>query len=147
MTGALISFAAFAGDDARGALGWRRAMAAVHDDADAALPAVVGRAYWRVHALNNRELARSALLYPSIPAAREHASHVARQIARVTISTFIMTSARSIGWYATLDGEPIMMCARWYEGTSVASQAASKSVAVLASVAATVSPRPVEVVR
>ena len=143
MAGALISFSSFATPSDRGAYGWRRSAAAVRDQAGLIPPHIdeVERAYWRLHAANNRELARSVRLYASVREAREHAVAVSAGLARVHATTYPVSSARSVGWYATIDGEPVMMCARWYQSSTLAAQSAARSIAVLASLAPTLRPR------
>jgi len=140
-----ISFASFATPDDRGALGWRRAAAIVRDHSGVRDPAdLSGRSFWRLHASNHRELARSVELYDSSLDARGHVAVIANNLSGLIRTTFSVTSARSTGWYVALDGVPVMMCARWYQSAAVAAQAGTRSLAALA---ASTHPAAGEIVR
>ncbi|NQX36537.1 hypothetical protein [Herbiconiux sp. VKM Ac-2851] len=95
-------------------------------------PAASGIAsYWRLLASNNREVARSYFLYSSFTRARVHVEQLLDAPDALSIVTLMGADIRTHGWYATLDGVPVMTCSRWYGGSSAAYDAARATVKAL----------------
>jgi hypothetical protein len=80
--------------------------------------------FWRLLAMNHRELARSYFLYSSFTAARNHVNRILENIDDLSLVTLRGSEQRTHGWYATLGGSPVLTCSRWYSGNAAASQAA-----------------------
>jgi len=73
-----------------------------------------GRVVWQLVSANNRQLARGVGVHESFEHARTHASRVVDSGAELSIE-FVSEAGRGVyGWYASLDGIPVMTCARWY---------------------------------
>ncbi|MBB2975595.1 hypothetical protein FHX49_001161 [Microbacterium endophyticum] len=137
-----ITFATFSGLDERRLASWCLAASTVRR-AHGMEPAfeatgvlTPGATYWRLHALNSRELGRSVRVYPS----REHAfAHVAEIRARrdelVAYAYAYSAARRTIGWYLTLDAEPVVMSARPYDSAKCAERIASATPALLCELA------------
>ncbi|PRY67487.1 hypothetical protein B0I08_10694 [Glaciihabitans tibetensis] len=79
---------------------------------------------WRLLATNNREIARSVRVYPTFAEARADVDRVCANRERLVVAAVVGPDRGTRGWYATLDGEPVITCSRWYE-TSSSSVAAS----------------------
>lgn len=87
-------------------------------------PAGSSLGVWRMLATNNREVGRGALLHDSgeeavraAQAAKDNAEGMQAIVVRGAVP---MTH----GWVFALDGEPVMMSARWYESGVEAAAAA-----------------------
>ena len=73
-----------------------------------------GRLVWQLVSANNRQLARGVDVFASFEQARTHASSVVSSLAGLSIEVVSEARRGMYGWYATLDGLPVMTCARWY---------------------------------
>lgn len=73
-----------------------------------------GRLVWQLVSANNRQLARGLGVHESFDLARAHASRVVDSGSELSIE-FVSEAGRGVyGWFASLDGLPVMTCARWY---------------------------------
>jgi hypothetical protein len=79
---------------------------------------------WRLLATNNREIARSVRVYPSFPEARTEVDRICAGREELVVAAVVGPDRGTRGWYATLGGEAVITCSRWYE-TSSSSIAAS----------------------
>ena len=77
---------------------------------------VVGdsRVVWQLVSANNRELARSVDVYGTFEAATVGAQYVVDSSANSVIEQVSESGRGVYGWFATVDGVPLMTCARWY---------------------------------
>jgi hypothetical protein len=83
---------------------------------------------WRLLASNNRELGRSAALYPSFEAARA-AVFEARLMQNVEIRSVHGPNAGTHGWFVQKpDAPPLMTCGRWYGAHAASVDAAQHSI-------------------
>lgn len=73
-----------------------------------------GSVVWQLVSANNRQLARGVGVHGAFDLARLHAERVVVSGSRVVVE-HVSEPARGVyGWFATVDGEPVMTCARWY---------------------------------
>lgn len=79
-----------------------------------AAPQSVGSAVWHLVSANNRELARGVGVHSTFELARKHAERVVELGAQIVIEPVSEPARGVYGWYASIDGEPVMTCARWY---------------------------------
>ncbi|WP_295823667.1 hypothetical protein [uncultured Microbacterium sp.] len=79
---------------------------------------------WRLLATNNRELARGTVLHPSPDRAWADAEHLRERAADLSSITLRGDLSTRHGWALRLDGEPVLMCSRWYESPGEAAAAA-----------------------
>jgi hypothetical protein len=77
---------------------------------------VVGdsRVVWQLVSANNRELARSVDVYGTFEAATAGAQHVVDSSSTSVIEQVSEAGRGVYGWFVTVDGVPVMTCARWY---------------------------------
>ncbi|MFF0911985.1 hypothetical protein ACFWZW_14965 [Microbacterium enclense] len=87
---------------------------------------------WRLLASNNRELARGTDLSASPDRARAAVELAQTRSVELAPATVRGSSAMRHGWSLRLDGEPVLMCARWYESPGEAAAAARSVRTVLA---------------
>ncbi|MBA8816752.1 hypothetical protein FHX48_001845 [Microbacterium halimionae] len=127
-----ITFATFRGLDERKLDSWCLAantVRAAHEVAsvlDAYERATIDATYWRLHALNSRELGRSVRLYSGREQAFAHVAEIRDRRDELVAHAYPYSAARrTIGWYLTLDAEPVVMSARSYESAKVAMRVAS----------------------
>jgi hypothetical protein len=73
-----------------------------------------GSAVWHLVSANNRELARGVGIHPTFVLARKHAERVVALGDRIVVEPVSEPARGVYGWYASIDGEPVMTCARWY---------------------------------
>ena len=74
-----------------------------------------GAVVWQLVSGNNRQLGRSARIYGSFGHASADAQ---RTVDRASLMDVSLTSERLrgvYGWYAAIEGEPVVTCSRWYE--------------------------------
>ena len=69
---------------------------------------------WQLVSANNRELARSVDVYGSFEAATAGAQLVIDASARTVVEQVSESGRGVYGWFAMVDGVPVMTCARWY---------------------------------
>lgn len=79
---------------------------------------------WRLLATNNRELARGTALHASPNHAWADAEHLRERAADLSPTTLRGDLSTRHGWALRLDGEPVLMCSRWYESPGEAAAAA-----------------------
>jgi len=73
-----------------------------------------GRSVWQLVSSNNRQLARGVDVHESFEQARSHAKRVVDSAPELSVE-YVSESGRGVyGWFASLDGVPVMTCARWY---------------------------------
>jgi hypothetical protein len=83
---------------------------------------------WRLLASNNRELGRSAALYPSFDDARA-AVFDTRLMQNVEIRSVHGPNAGTHGWFVQEpDAQPLMTCGRWYGAHAASMDAARHSI-------------------
>ena len=80
---------------------------------------------WRLLAVNNRELGRSAHLYPTAAAARAHVLRLRERLDDLEITPVSGPKPGSRGWYMTLDNRIVLTCGRWYGAAASSSEAAA----------------------
>lgn len=79
---------------------------------------------WRLLATNNRELARGTALYASPDDAWTDADMLRSRADDLSPLTLRGDLSTRHGWSLRLDGEPVLMCSRWYESPGEAAAAA-----------------------
>ena len=87
---------------------------------------------WRILATNNRELCRSAHVYPSFSSARTHVLQLRERIDELVVTPVIGPRPGSRGWYMTLNGVVVVTCGRWYGAAASSAEAAAASLEELA---------------
>jgi hypothetical protein len=97
---------------------------------------------WRLLASNNRELARGWSVYPSLDAACDDVTRLQRSIDSLVIAAVRGETASQNGWLATLDGEPVLSCGRWFGASSTSLHSARTAIAELA-LASFAAPAPI----
>ncbi len=86
---------------------------------------------WRILATNNRELCRSAHVYPTFASARAHVLHLREQVEKLVVTPVVGPRPGSRGWYMTLDGVVVITCGRWYGAAASSGEAATASLEAL----------------
>ena len=72
------------------------------------------RVVWQLVSANNRELARGSEVHSSFSDAHSTAAQVVAASDRLALE-FVSEAGRGVyGWYVSIDGKPVMTCARWY---------------------------------
>lgn len=92
---------------------------------------------WRLLARNNRELARSVRLFISADAATAHVRALQAASDHLDLRVIQGESHGDCLWVAMLDGHPVLMSARTYEGAAAARAASLGAIAALALAAPT----------
>jgi hypothetical protein len=87
---------------------------------------------WRILATNNRELCRSAHVYPTFSGARAHVALLRDRIDELVVTPVVGNRPGSRGWYMTLNGVVVVTCGRWYGAAASSAEAASASLEALA---------------
>lgn len=82
-------------------------------DAVATKPAT-GAVVWQLVSANNRQLGRGALVVDTFEGARADASRIVADSGRLSVEPVSEAGRGVYGWYASLDGLPVITCARWY---------------------------------
>ena len=72
------------------------------------------RIVWQLVSANNRELARSVDVYGTFESATAGAQQVVDSSADSVIEQVSESGRGVYGWFTTVDGVPVMTCARWY---------------------------------
>ncbi|MBK4348616.1 hypothetical protein [Lacisediminihabitans changchengi] len=78
---------------------------------DVAVPSIV---VWQLLSLNNRILARSALLYPGVDNAEERVERLVAASARIETHLVSNETRNLFGWFASISGVPVMTASRWF---------------------------------
>jgi hypothetical protein len=89
-------------------------------------PAVVKMAepsVWQLVSANNRELARSAGIFAGFRAASDAAASTVANLASAIVRPVVDDARGLQGWYLSIDGEPAVICSRWYLADRERSQA------------------------
>ncbi|WP_156891335.1 hypothetical protein [Agromyces subbeticus] len=81
-------------------------------------PLSIERTIWRLFASNNREVARSARVYGSFLAAREHVLMLQSRVAELDVQFVRGPETGSYGWTVALDDRAAATCARWYPSSA-----------------------------
>lgn len=92
---------------------------------------------WRLLAPNNRELARSALLYASADAAAVHVAELQELRVELDIRIVHGIAHGEYIWVALFGRQPVMTAARSYEGAAAVRSAAAGALAALAAATGT----------
>ena len=87
---------------------------------------------WRLLASNNRELARSWRAYPSFESASAEVARLQERVDALQIAVVRGESASHYGWFAMLDGEPVISSGRWFGASSTSQHSAETAIAELA---------------
>lgn len=73
-----------------------------------------GQLVWQLVSGNNRQLARSVRVYSSFEEASDEAKALVESAASLEVTPVSEPRHGVYGWYASIGGEPVMACARWY---------------------------------
>ncbi len=73
-----------------------------------------GLLVWQLVSGNNRQLARSVAIYDSFESATASARAVVESGLILSVESVSEAGRGVYGWYACLNGDPVMTCARWY---------------------------------
>ena len=92
---------------------------------------------WQLVSANNRELARSARIFAGFRAASDSAASTVAGLPSAIVRPVVDETRGLQGWYFSIDGDPAVICSRWYLADRERSQAvnlalSSLSIAVLA---------------
>ena len=149
MSGSSVLFMAFPARDAPGLVAWMRFRELISSGISASDPTLDDRGttvstrplgIWRMLASNNREVARSAVAYPSFESARRAVLELQHVDVPFEIRTFHGPSSGTHGWAALSNGQVVFTCARWYETSSISLEVSASSVAAFRSATVTESP-------
>lgn len=69
---------------------------------------------WQLVSANNRQLARSVAVYSSFDSATASARAVVHSAHQLEVQLVSEAGRGMYGWYATIAGNPVITCARWY---------------------------------
>jgi hypothetical protein len=69
---------------------------------------------WHLSSANNRMLGRSARIYREVADATSSLRSSVENFASWSITLVVDEARGNYGWYASIEGEPVMICARWY---------------------------------
>jgi hypothetical protein len=69
---------------------------------------------WQLVSGNNRILGRGAHTFATIEESAMDAEITVREAAALTVTRVGEPSRGSYGWYLALDGDPALICSRWY---------------------------------
>lgn len=73
-----------------------------------------GQLVWQLVSGNNRQLGRSVGVYPTFEAAAANAQRAVDAANQLEIHHTSEGARGVYGWYASVAGEPVITCARWY---------------------------------
>ena len=73
-----------------------------------------GNVVWQLVSANNRELARGADILDSFEGSRENAQAAVDAADSIEIAMVSEGGRGVYGWFGTIDGRPVVTCARWY---------------------------------
>jgi len=149
MSGSSVLFMAFPARDAPGLVAWTRFRELISSGMSASDPTLDDRAstvntsplgIWRMLASNNREVARSAIAYPTFDRARRAVLELQQVEEPFEIRTFHGPSSGTHGWAALSGGHVVLTCARWYETSSISLEVSASSIAAFRTATVTESP-------
>jgi hypothetical protein len=86
---------------------------------------------WQLISANNRELARSARIYSGFAAARASAQATILGLPDAMVNLAVDERRGLQGWFVTIDGEPEMVCSRWYFADRERGQAVTLAISAL----------------
>jgi len=86
----------------------------VGERADIGATAAGGRVVWQLVSANNRELARGYDVHATFEEARAHAEMLVMATEKLEVGLVSEAGRGVYGWYASLDGRPVITCSRWY---------------------------------
>jgi hypothetical protein len=86
---------------------------------------------WQLVSANNRELARSAGIFAGFRAASDAAAATVANLASAVVRPVVDDARGLQGWYLSIDGEPAVICSRWYLADRERSQAVNLAVSSL----------------
>jgi hypothetical protein len=87
---------------------------------------------WQLVSANNRELARSVALFDGFGSAREGAKATVLSLPNAASRSVVDERQGLHGWYLSVDGEPHVVCSRWYLADRERTQAVNLAIAALA---------------
>jgi hypothetical protein len=87
---------------------------------------------WQLVSANNRELARSVALFDGFGSAREGARATVASLPNAVSRSVVDERRGRLGWYLSVDGEPDVVCARWYLADRERTHAVNLAIAALA---------------
>jgi hypothetical protein len=149
MSGSSVLFMAFPTRDAPGLVAWTRFRELISRGMSASDPTLNDRAtmvntspvgIWRMLASNNREVARSAIAYPSFESARRGVLDLQQVPEPFDIRTFHGPSSGMHGWAALADDRVVLTCARWYETASISLEVSASSISAFRTATVTEAP-------
>jgi hypothetical protein len=100
---------------------------AIRDLADGAVAVV-----WQLVSANNRQLARSAQVHASFESAAGSAQQIVDMSAELVLTRASEQGRGMYGWYAAIENDPVMTCARWYTTDRDREQAGALAVTAIA---------------
>lgn len=83
-------------------------------DDEAPAESASGLVVWQLVSGNNRKLARGIDVIDTFDGARVNAGDLVAASDRLEIEFVSEAGTGLYGWFASLDGRPVMTCARWY---------------------------------
>jgi hypothetical protein len=126
-----VIFTTFSGIDSPELRPWLAHVSRVLGTRAPAVAAAADPSVWQLISANNRGLARSAGVYAGFRAASDAAATTVANLASV-VSRHVVDDARGLlGWYLAIDGEPVVVCSRWYLAERERSQAVNLALATL----------------
>ncbi len=73
-----------------------------------------GMVVWQLVSGNNRQLARSVTVHKTFEDAAASASRLVELGSKLVVELVSEAGRGVYGWYASIDGAPVITCARWY---------------------------------
>ncbi len=73
-----------------------------------------GAVVWQLVSANNRQLARGVSVHGAFDEATADAQRVVASASLLEVQLVSENGRGDYGWYATIDGVPALICARWY---------------------------------
>ncbi|SNY62182.1 hypothetical protein [Paractinoplanes atraurantiacus] len=89
-----------------------------------------GRVYWRLLAINNRDLGRAATAFPDVRSCRAAVVWLQEHAAQLSVLT-VRTGPTSWGWRIVADGPAVAVASRQYQRRIQAEQAAAIVLALI----------------
>ena len=86
---------------------------------------------WQLVSANNRELARSAGIFAGFRAASDAAAATVASLDSAIVRPVVDDARGLQGWYLAIDGEPVVVCSRWYLADRERSQSVNLAVSSL----------------
>ena len=86
---------------------------------------------WQLVSANNRELARSAGIFSGFRAASDAAAVTVAHLGAAIVRPVVDDARGLQGWYLSIEGEPAVICSRWYLADRERSQAVNLALSSL----------------